>query len=698
MPRVLVPEGFELLNSAEKVLLSRNATRFVSLLRSANLSSQYIGEPGKKNTHQWTILAPTDDAIEYFELWNGPGMLSLEPQSAAVSFDDGDAPGDVVKPNPPPPDNSPLAALLKYHVVPGKVSPKTLEDGMLLATELRTAALGGERQRLHVEVSGRSKAHPEWDLDAGEIQFGGAMVVGSPVKSGDSVIYFISSLLAPPLDVLQTTVADLQLSTYIAAVYAAGLERTTKANPGTTYFVPRNKAFAQLGLVMKYLLLPESRDELRRVLRYLSVEKLVYTPDVESGKTVLRTIQGGNIVLDKQGDNGTVSLQSPSKWEGHDSGKALPANGDLRPASLVTDNMLAETGVIHIIDSVILPADAQMTPAKLIRGSKQRVMEELMTKAGFGWILEGREPSLAELEHVGLENAIRPQGSGSDEDAPAPVDPTELALPAYTILMPTDKAFSRLNLTQYTSDPDALLSLLKLHIIPSNLGTPLPKASVEHAPRYPPRDGLPLALEDDVVYPTLLAPSARYGELAFRAWGESEWLVGVHNARSGSTDHGARTNGAGRSSVRWRKGHDDSISRSKVTAGDTEPQPQLWLGGMTLGGGVIVLDTVLIPYDPGWWERWAWLVLTVTGGAAGVSVLSISVWWWYTTTRAKREGYERVAQEEEEREQEEANRRWRRMSRGEGTTPRPSGNFIRSRDVNGNGNGHGNAIDSDEDI
>jgi hypothetical protein len=154
--------------------------------------------------------------------------------------------------------------------------------------------------------------------------------------------------------------------------------------------------------------------------------------------------------------------------------------------------------------------------------------------------------------------------------------------------------------------------------------------------------------------------------------------------------------------VRWRKGHDDSISKSKsesrATAGDTEPQPPLWLGGMTLGGGVIVLDTVLIPYDPGWWERWAWLVLTVTGGAAGVSVLSISVWWWYTTTRAKREGYERVAQEEEEREQEEANRRWRRMSRGEGTTPRPSGNFIRSRDVNGNGNGHGNAIDSDEDI
>lgn len=575
---LILPEGFELLNSAEKVLLSRNATRFVSLMRTANLSAEYIGEPGKKSKDKWTILAPVDDAIEYMEWWGGKGAIpptfSEEVTAAGI-------------PPPPTRDVSPLASLLKYHIVPGLVAPKDLEDGMLLSTELRTVSLGDERQRLHVEVSDRRSTRPEWEVEDGEIRLGGAMVLGSPVKSGQSIIYFISALLQPPLDVLQTAVADLQLSTYVAAVYAAGLERIINDNIGTTYFIPRNKAFGQLGLAMKYLLLPDARDDLRRMIRYLAVEKLLYTTDVEDGKTVLKTVEGGNVVLSKDPNN-TFSIMSPSKWPGYDSGSSLPANGDLRPARMTAHNALTETGVIHIIDNVVLPADMQITPAKLIKGSKQRTMTELMVKAGLGWILEGREPTAEELERVGLSSTV--QASSNDDP-----DVNDLAYPSYTILMPTDKAFSRLNLTLYMSDEKALLELLKLHIIPSNLGAPLPSASSEHQPEHPPRDGLPLALEDDVVYPTLLAPSARYGELAFRAWGENEFFVGVHNARGGSSNRGGRTQSAGRSSVRWRK------SKNDIMASKDDP---LWRGGMTLGGGVIVLDSVLIPYNPGWWERY----------------------------------------------------------------------------------------------
>jgi hypothetical protein len=376
---------------------------------------------------------------------------------------------------------------------------------------------------------------------------------------------------------------------------------------------------------------------------------------------------------------------------------------------------------MHIIDSVVLPADMEITPAKLMRGSKQRTMGELMVKAGLGWILDGREPSLAELQRVGLDGHIRarPQdeegGGGGDASDP---DPNEYAHPSYTILMPTDKAFSRENLTHYLSDEKALLDLLKLHIIPSNLGSALPKASLEHAPRLPPRDGLPLALEDDVVYPTLLAPTARYGELAFRMWGETDWYVGVHNARGGSSDRGGRTSAAGRASVRWKKAKTEpedpkdrfgvrgvaaSKGRNKPDDGDAAG---LWRGGMTLGGGVVVIDTVLIPYDPGWFERWGLLVLTIFGVTAGVSLLGVSTWWWYTTTRRRREGYERVAQEEEARaaelEQEQANRQWRRQSRSEARRPivppppalgDENGNGNRTAsNSNGNGNGNGNGI------
>lgn len=664
MPQILLPEGFELLNSAEKVLLSRNATRFVSLMRSANLSARYIGEPGKKIKHEFTVLAPTDDAIDYMGYLGAQGVLPLDissilPQGIATAF-------GIAAPSPPVDDTSPLASLLKYHILPGSYGPDDIKDGMLLGTELKTAELGGARQPIHVEVSERRTPDANWKVEEGEISFGGAMVVGQPIKNGDTVIYFMSAILAPPLDTLQTAVGDLQLSTYIAAVYAAGLERQVKKNPATTYFIPRNKAFNNLGLAMKYLLLPEGRDELRKVLKYHAVDQLLYTPDIEVGLTVLKTMESGNVVMERS-DGGNFTLRSPAKWPKHDSGASLPANGDLRPAVMRSHNALTETGVIHIIDGVIMPADVDISIAKLVRGARAHTMPELMIKAGLGWILEGREPTDAEVARVGLEGLVRVAGKGGKKNDPVPDD---LAMPAYTVLLPTDKAFSRVNMTYYMSDPEALLALLKLHIIPSNLGTALPKASSEHAPRRPPNDNTPLSLEDDVVYPTLLSPSARYGELAFRAQGDDDFLVGVYNARSGSTERPARTEQAGRASVRWKAsqgGRDPASILASFIANAMEKgedPPALWRGGMTLGGGVIVIDTVLEPYNPGWFTRWGWLVVTIFGAVAVLSLAGTSVWWWYATVRRKREGYERVEAEEEEARQEEENRHWRRMSRG----------------------------------
>ncbi|KLT41463.1 FAS1 domain-containing protein [Cutaneotrichosporon oleaginosum] len=662
VPRVILPEGFELLNSAEKVLLSRNATRFVSLMRSANLSARYIGEAGGKAKRDYTILAPTDDAIDYMGYLGSQGVLPLElstllPQSVARTLGVATDDTRTSTPRPPVDDTSPLAQLLRYHILAGSYDPDDIKDGMLIPTELQTADLNGARQPIQAEVSERRKPDSKWDVGEGEIAFGGANVVGQPVKSGDTVIYFMSEILAPPLDTLQTAVGDLQLSTYIAAVYAAGLERSVKRNPATTYFIPRNKAFNNLGLAMKYLLLPEGRDELRKVLRYHAVEQLIYTPDIEVGLSVLKTTEGGNLLLDRS-DSNNFTLRSPSKWPKHDSGSAsLPSNGDLRPAVMRAHNALTETGVIHIIDSVVLPSDINLSIAKLIRGSKQHTMPELLVKAGFGWILEGREPTDEEVAHLGLPEDFRilgKNGKGEDDDS----HPDDLALPAYTVLVPTDKAFSRVNMTYYLSDPEALKRLLKLHIIPSDLGASLPKASSEHAPRYPPADNTPLALEDDIVYPTLLVFDSAYGELGFRAQGDDDFLVGVRNARGGSSDRPARTGAAGRASVRWKASKSSAVSILEST------EPPLWRGGMTLGGGVIVIDTVLEPYAPGWFTLWGWLALTIVGAVAVMSLAGVSVWWWWSTTKKKQEGYERVATAEEEARQEEENRHWRRMSRG----------------------------------
>ena len=188
LPSLLLPENFTVLNSAEKTLLSVNATRFVSLLRSANLSHTYVGEPGKdkQKDEPWTILAPTDEVLDMMDRWGGHGAplpeiwrhaeskgLSIESSNMTIAQDLSEPFKDV----------SPIAALLQYHILPGRLTPADVKDGMLVGTEMRTSALKGGRQRLRVDVSDRlDRVH--WDnVGEGEIRFGGATVLGRPGES-----------------------------------------------------------------------------------------------------------------------------------------------------------------------------------------------------------------------------------------------------------------------------------------------------------------------------------------------------------------------------------------------------------------------------------------------------------------------------------------------------------------------------------
>jgi len=176
LPVLLLPEDFALLNSAEKVLLSLNATRFVSLLRSANLSSTYIGE--QRRHEAWTILAPSDSVLDMTEKWGGQRTPLVSPPSAV---DDRDITAKFIpaRSDEVVPSVSPIAALLKYHILPGRLAPGDIRDGMLVSTELRTSLLAGARQRLAVEVSENLQIG---EIGQGEIRFGGASVLGTPGK------------------------------------------------------------------------------------------------------------------------------------------------------------------------------------------------------------------------------------------------------------------------------------------------------------------------------------------------------------------------------------------------------------------------------------------------------------------------------------------------------------------------------------
>lgn len=130
VPSLLLPRG-SLSLTAEKFLIALNATKFVSLLRSVDLS-RYVQLPNDSE-EGFTILAPSDEVTE---MVMSRGLASGQPL--------------------PAPGSRALAELLRYHIVPGRWEVSDLENGQLLETELTTPLLRGARQRIPVSITRES--------------------------------------------------------------------------------------------------------------------------------------------------------------------------------------------------------------------------------------------------------------------------------------------------------------------------------------------------------------------------------------------------------------------------------------------------------------------------------------------------------------------------------------------------------------
>ena len=132
-------------------------------------------------------------------------------------------------------------------------------------------------------------------------------------------------------DIVDTAVDAGSFTTLVAAVQAAGLVETLKGEGPFTVFAPTDDAFAALpeGTV-ETLLLPENKDQLIAILTYHVVPGKVMSTDLSDGMTAT-TVQGGDL---------TVDLSDGVKING---------------ATVTTADIEAENGVIHVIDTVILP-------------------------------------------------------------------------------------------------------------------------------------------------------------------------------------------------------------------------------------------------------------------------------------------------------------------------------------------------------
>jgi len=144
-----------------------------------------------------------------------------------------------------------------------------------------------------------------------------------------AVMAFTSLSAVRAADIVDTAVAAGQFKTLVKAVQAAGLVDTLKSPGPFTVFAPTDAAFAKLppGALDSLIANPE---KLKAVLTYHVVAGKVMAKDVKPG--MVKTIEGADATLSTMG------------------GKVM-----IDKATVVKADVVADNGVIHVIDTVIMP-------------------------------------------------------------------------------------------------------------------------------------------------------------------------------------------------------------------------------------------------------------------------------------------------------------------------------------------------------
>jgi len=237
-----------------------------------------------------------------------------------------------------------LTEILLYHVVSGEVMAADV-------VELSSAeTVGGMPLKISVEGD--------------KVMINGAQVIITDVQADNGVIHVIDSVLLPPGDIVEVAVADGRFTTLATALTEAGLVETLQGEGPFTVFAPTDDAFAQL---------PEGTIEALLADIPALTEILLYHVAGESYKAseviempVIQTAQGQSLIVQLM--DGKVMI-----------------NG----AEVIITDIYAKNGVIHVIDSVLLPADIVDTA---VADGRFSTLATALTEAGLVETLKGEGP------------------------------------------------------------------------------------------------------------------------------------------------------------------------------------------------------------------------------------------------------------------------------------------------------------------
>jgi uncharacterized surface protein with fasciclin (FAS1) repeats len=154
----------------------------------------------------------------------------------------------------------------------------------------------------------------------------GATVAGTPGQNP------VQLAAASDKNVLETAASAGQFKTLAAAIDAAGLGETLKGPGPFTVFAPTDAAFAKLPAgTVENLLKPENRDRLAAILTYHVVPGMVTAAEVTK-LNAAKTANGQTVNI--KTDGGSVMVND---------------------AKVITADIPASNGIIHVIDTVMLP-------------------------------------------------------------------------------------------------------------------------------------------------------------------------------------------------------------------------------------------------------------------------------------------------------------------------------------------------------
>jgi uncharacterized surface protein with fasciclin (FAS1) repeats len=162
--------------------------------------------------------------------------------------------------------------------------------------------------------------------------------VTAPVSAQERTVMVGGAAMFPSKNIIQNAVNSKDHTTLVAAVKAAGLVETLEGRGPFTVFAPTNAAFGKLPAgTVDTLVKPENKATLTKILTYHVVPGKLDASDLTDGRK-LKTAEGEEL---------TVKRADGKIW-------IIDAKGDSSIVSI--SNVHQSNGVIHVVDTVLMPA------------------------------------------------------------------------------------------------------------------------------------------------------------------------------------------------------------------------------------------------------------------------------------------------------------------------------------------------------